>query len=62
MVPKKGPRHNRDHLESTHEIKVEKVLSTITYHCAAHGSFRYFELCSICLREGLGRSKPATNP
>jgi hypothetical protein len=30
--------------------------------CAAHGTFRYFELRSICLREGLGRSKPATNP
>ncbi len=30
--------------------------------CAAHGTFRYFELCSICLREGLGRSKPATTP
>jgi hypothetical protein len=32
------------------------------YSCAAHGTFRYFELCSICLREGLGCSKPATNP
>ncbi len=31
-------------------------------YCAAHGTFRYFELCSICLRKGLGRSKPATNP
>ncbi len=31
-------------------------------YCAAQGTFRYFELCSICLREGLGRSKPATNP
>jgi hypothetical protein len=30
--------------------------------CAAHGTFRYFELCSICLREGLGRSEPAINP
>ncbi len=30
--------------------------------CAAHRTFRYFELCSICLRESLGRSKPATNP
>jgi hypothetical protein len=30
--------------------------------CAAYGTFRYFELCSICLREGLCRSKPATNP
>ncbi len=30
--------------------------------CAAHETFRYFELCSICLREGLGRSKPTTNP
>ncbi len=29
---------------------------------ATHGTFRYFELCSICLREGLGSSKPATNP
>ncbi len=26
-------------------------------YCAAHGTFRYFELCSICLREGLGRSQ-----
>ncbi len=30
--------------------------------CCAHGTFCYFELCSICLREGLGHSKPATNP
>ncbi len=30
--------------------------------CAAQRTFRYFELCSLCLREGLGRSKPATNP
>ncbi len=30
--------------------------------CFAHRTFCYFELCSICLREGLGRSKPATNP
>jgi hypothetical protein len=28
--------------------------------CAAHRTFRYFELCSVCLREGLGRSKPQT--
>ncbi len=32
------------------------------FMCFAHGTFRYFELCSNCLREGLGRSKPATNP
>jgi hypothetical protein len=25
-------------------------------------NFPLLELCSICLREGLGRSKPATNP
>ncbi len=31
-------------------------------NCAAHGTFRFFELCLICLREGLGCSKPATNP
>jgi hypothetical protein len=24
-------------------------------------TFRYLELCSTCLKEGLGRSKPATN-
>jgi hypothetical protein len=36
--------------------------SKVIKKCAAHGTFRYFELCSICLREGLGRSKPATNP
>jgi hypothetical protein len=30
--------------------------------CCAHETFRCFELCSICSREGLGRSKPATNP
>ncbi len=30
--------------------------------CAAHRTFCYFELCSICLRKGLGRSKPTTNP
>ncbi len=30
--------------------------------CAAYGTFRYFERCSVCLREGLGHSKPATNP
>jgi len=30
--------------------------------CCAHGTFRCFELCSTCSREGLGRSKPATNP
>jgi hypothetical protein len=30
--------------------------------CATHGTFHYFALCSICLREGLGRIKPATNP
>jgi len=45
-------------------LKVTKLkwyICTIGY-CAAHGTFRYSELCSICLREGLGRSKPATNP
>jgi hypothetical protein len=26
--------------------------------CCAHGAFRYFELCSTCLKEGLARSKP----
>ncbi len=25
-------------------------------------NFPLLELCSVCLREGLGRSKPATNP
>jgi hypothetical protein len=30
--------------------------------CFAHGTFHCFELCSTCLKEGLGRSKPATNP
>jgi hypothetical protein len=30
--------------------------------CAAHGTFRYFELCSICLRDGLVCSKHTTNP
>ncbi len=39
-----------------------KGIATNHYYCAAHGTFRYFEVCSICLREGLGRSKPATNP
>jgi hypothetical protein len=29
--------------------------------CCAHGTFRCFELCSTCSREGLGRSKPTTN-
>ncbi len=31
-------------------------------YCAAHRTFCYFELCSICLREGLGSSKPTTSP
>jgi hypothetical protein len=30
--------------------------------CGAPGTFRVFELCSICSRGGLGHSKPATNP
>jgi hypothetical protein len=29
--------------------------------CCAHETFRCFELCSTCSREGLGCSKPATN-
>jgi hypothetical protein len=31
-------------------------------HCCAHRTFRCYELCSAFLREGLGRSKPVTNP
>jgi hypothetical protein len=42
--------------------KVEINFNSFERDCAAHGTFRYFELCSICLREGLGRSKPAINP
>jgi hypothetical protein len=42
------------------------TLGTFVYivniKCFALGTFHYFELFSICLREGLGRSKPATNP
>jgi hypothetical protein len=33
------------------------------YYCAAVAlteTFHYLELCSTCLKEGLGRSKPAT--
>ncbi len=30
--------------------------------CAARRTFCYFELCSICLKKGIGRIKPATNP
>ena len=33
------------------------IAHSIVGKCCAHGNFRYFELCSICLREGLGRSK-----
>ncbi len=35
-------------------------MNKISWHCpcCAHGAFCYLELCSICLREGLGRSKP----
>ncbi len=34
----------------------------IDCECCAQGTFRCFELCSTCLKEGLGRSKPTTNP
>jgi hypothetical protein len=38
-------------------------LDTKTFrYCATHRIFCYFELCSICLRKGLGRSKHATSP
>jgi hypothetical protein len=36
-------------------------LKILVAPCCAHGTFRCFELCSTCLKEGLGRSKPATN-
>jgi hypothetical protein len=37
------------------------VASTIS-SVALTETFRYLELCSTCLTEGLGRSKPSTNP
>ena len=43
----------------------KNIVSTQKPHAyiwGAPGTFRYFQLCSICVREGLGRSKPATNP
>jgi hypothetical protein len=39
-----------------------KFIKTLIANSCAHGNFRCFELCSICSKEGLGRSKPATNP
>ncbi len=38
------------------------ILSMLDNFLCHSQDFPYFELCSICLREGLGRSKPATNP
>jgi hypothetical protein len=44
-------------------ILVNKISTSTKYQrCAAQGTSRFFELYSISLREGLGRSKPATNP
>ncbi len=38
------------------------IAGVVDTGCGTPGTFRYFELCSICLREGLGHSKPSTNP
>jgi hypothetical protein len=43
-------------------LDLNRIASSLVPYCAAHGTFRYFEICSICFREGLGRSKPATKP
>ncbi len=41
-------------------ILFEKEDNDKLKYCDAHGIFRYSEICSICFREGLGHSKPAT--
>jgi hypothetical protein len=50
-------RNVRQHI---HDEKQNK--NSFHNTCAAHGTFCYFKLCSICLKDGLGQSKPATNP
>ncbi len=47
---------------SRHTMKVLHNTSVVVLNLCRSRNFPLLELCSICLREGLGRSKPATNP
>jgi hypothetical protein len=66
MIIRTVKQHDYNDMRNDHNIMLHEY-NVMRHHynvkrCAAHGTFRYFELCSICLREGLGCSKPTTNP